>query len=172
MEKLQITPASQWRNRHTMRLPSGMVGEFRKIDLMSLIMQSSAEEVPNFLRIQVVEQLNNPGKEMGESRWTVTADNLGELNKLITLFVKGSFITPAIVPVANYDANQIEIGDVSMEDRLFLFNWSMPKEVGQAATFLSGSGTDVASASPVQPVRQATLEGAGSPELVGLLDAG
>lgn len=156
------TPAKQWRKIYTdVPLPSGNQADLRKPDFVALLMTSENGEIPTSLRSMVIESLRSGGKT--KTKWQISEDELPALYTMVKTICKAAFVRPRIVETPNYDNDEISMDDIDIAtDGMWVFNWGMPSEVGQAGKFLGAPPAGVDAASGVQPVRDSSVPDGGA----------
>ena len=128
---LQVTNAQQWKpvEPQLLQLPSGRVVSIREVDLLNLIM-AGKDDVPDFVRGLVVSRVQGVS-----TMRDVSSDNIDGYFELVNTIVMAGVVEPRIVPDnANYDAGQINLLDMSGDDRIWIFSVLMPVEEMQIAT--------------------------------------
>lgn len=119
---LKITSAKEWRALRQegvlIELPSGMTARLRPVSLIDLW---AAGQIPDGLTTLVSELLTK-----GQVTEMVEAGqkSLDALVKLYTIVAKSAFLTPAVVDKARDNAEEIEIGDLTTEDREFVLRFA------------------------------------------------
>lgn len=149
MSELQVTPASQWgRKTQITRLPSGVVAELRKPDILSLMLREG-HSLPKALTQQFLSGLSG-GKQNGQTN--NFADSLADdpksleaIANLMDILCRAAFANPCIVDNPNYDAGQISIDDVEATDKMWVMTWAMEGmgQVAQVENFLPGKSGSV-----------------------------
>lgn len=129
--------ASAFRKTEIVTLPnSGVEVELRKPDIPRLVMESAEGDIPEYLTATVLAGFRS-GKQT-QIDFEPTAADLPRLNRLLDIVVRAALVWPRIVTSdPDYEAGQILITDLDTNDRMFIFQWSMP-EAGQAAQRFRG----------------------------------
>jgi len=132
MTELQITPAHEFKAEpHLVRLPSQRVIEVKEVDLVGLI-ATSAEDVPDFISGMVLNGLMGNKSKATHIDKSSVKDLFGFTNTMI----RAAVVRPTVVPSgADYDKGEINLDDLSTDDKIAIFNLVMPQEAGIARTF-------------------------------------
>lgn len=117
---------------HKLCLPTGRVVEVREVDLMALIVSGNGD-VPDFISGQVLAGLN--GKR-GGTGIQVDKNNVGDMFAFINTIVRAAVTSHQVVEKdANRAGGEINLSDLTTEDKLAIFNAVMPLEAGAAMSF-------------------------------------
>lgn len=135
-EKLRISSANDFRPRGwLLRLPSDRVVEVREVDLVGLMLTNDGD-IPDFLSGYVMRGIT--GQRTEPTEFNINQDNLVDVFKFINVMVKAAVLKPKVMDAgARYDEGEINIDDLTTDDKQWIFQVVMPQEVGIAMSFRS-----------------------------------
>jgi hypothetical protein len=134
MTELTVSNATDWQPQfELLKLPSGKVVKVKEVDLQGMILRSDQGVVPDFIRAQISAKMT--GSKAPATK--LDPDNLGEMGQMLDLIALSSVVEPKIVRSgAEYFKGEINVDDMSTEDKLFLMSIMMPsQEMDVATTF-------------------------------------
>jgi ribosomal protein S8E len=130
---LQLSSAADFApETYKLKLPTGRVVEVKEVDLIGLITAGNGD-VPDFISGQVLAGLNG---RHGAKAITIDKNNVGEMFSFINTIVKASVVSHKVVDKnADRAIGEINLGDLTTEDKLAIFNAVMPLEAAAASSF-------------------------------------
>lgn len=122
MKDTQTRSAAAFKRTETVKLPSGLEIEARKPDASRLVMEAPENSVPAYLVNQFAKGLGKiiTAPEVSEN----VMESLRKTSAFMDIVVRASVVWPVIVDKSSSD-NEIELTDLSMEERQFIFAWVM-----------------------------------------------
>lgn len=143
---MTVTSGKDWRAPEEVELPSGKTPLLCKPDLISLLL--AGDDVPDFLTDVMVRRLN--GEEIRQEDLKFKSlEGLQGSTKLFDLLARACFVSPRIVdkPFDELADDEILIGHVAFEDKVFVFEWATGGLVGgqgnAAHKFLTEQAADL-----------------------------
>lgn len=116
--------AAAFRKTETVKLPSGLAVEARRVDVSRLIMEAPEDSAPRFLVNQFAGSIGNVGGV--ELPTDSPSEALRKMSRFMDIVVKAAVTWPVIVDQPTAD-DEIAISDLDMADRQFIFTWVMPQ---------------------------------------------
>ncbi len=104
-------------------------------DVPSLVVAAEGGQVPNGLRELLVSQMKGGQKTKD---WEPGPDDLPGIVAFMEVVARAAVIFPVIVPDGvepDYKQGQIKYGDLTMEDKMGIFQRAVPDEMASAAKF-------------------------------------
>ena len=114
---MPVTPAKQWKSSVIVTLPSGNTAEIRALDIGAFIAYG---KIPDTLTALVADIAEGRDVSTGKS----TVENTRDLMLFYDLICVHTFVQPrVVVGEANYDAGEISVMDLGMEDKQFVLGF-------------------------------------------------
>jgi hypothetical protein len=126
-----MADASTWkRETDTLDLSKGPVKAIRP-DLFALVMTDESNTIPDGLSSRILDRFkpdDSQKKKKQAEPWQPEKKDLAGMYKFIQLMVTAALVEPRIVDKPNYANGEIEYDDLSMEDKIKVFEYAMPGE--------------------------------------------
>jgi hypothetical protein len=125
---LTITPAISWgKPQEIVQLPSGRAARLKEPDLLDMLAQDG-DVRQMFLGFMVAIEKQGPaptteaGKEMSME---AVINMMGDFGPFLNLLVRASFVEPQVAERADYARGVIALGDIGLDDKLFVLTRAM-----------------------------------------------
>lgn len=172
LDKVQSRVAAfRNRNRIPLTLPSGIEILAKKVSLFDLF---TAGKLPDSLSGVISEMIRSASQRSGKApqvdsgalEQRMMADLLKDPSQMFALYDEvliAAGIEPRFVRTVTNEETEVNVADVDMADKQFVWNWCQGGEVAQAAAaFRAESGGAVPAGSEGQAVRSAPSDAAGA----------